>query len=45
MHDSGKVQYRGALVDAVIEGSFRAGDPVTLLRFRGDRFVVGSGTR
>jgi hypothetical protein len=45
MHDSGKVLFRGALVDAVIEGSFRAGDPVTLLRFRGDRFVVGSGTR
>lgn len=42
MHDSGKVQLRGALVDAVIEGSFRAGDPVTLLRFHGYRFVVGS---
>ena len=45
MHDSGKVLFRGALVDAAIEGSFRAGDPVTLLRFRGDRFVVGFGTR
>ena len=45
MHDSGKVLFRGALVDAVIEGSFRAGDPVTLLRFRGDRFVVGSRDR
>ena len=45
MHGAGKVLFRGALVDAVIEGSFRAGEPVTLLRFRGDRFVVGSGTR
>ena len=47
MHDSGKVLLRGALVDAVIEGSFRAKDPVTLLWFRGDRFrfVVGFGTR
>jgi hypothetical protein len=45
MHDSGKVQFRGALVEAVIEGSFRAGDPVTLLRFHGDRFVVGSRER
>ena len=42
MHDSGKVLFGGALVDAVIEGSFRAGEPVTLLRFRGDRFLVGS---
>jgi len=25
MHDSGKVLFRGALVDAAIEGSFRAG--------------------
>ena len=41
MHDSGKALFRGALVDAVIEGSFRAGDPVTLLRFHGPRFVVG----
>jgi hypothetical protein len=42
MHDSGKVLFRGALVDAVVEGSFRAGDPVALLRFHGGRFVVGS---
>ena len=45
MHESGKVQFRGALVDAVIEGSLRAGDPVTLLRFHGNRFVVGSRAR
>mgnify|MGYP001119357855 CR=1 FL=1 len=45
MHDSGKALFRGALVDAVIEGSFRTGEPVTLLRFHGHRFVVGSRDR
>jgi hypothetical protein len=45
MHDSGKVQFHGALVEAVVEGSSRAGDPVMLLRFHGDRFVVGSRER
>ena len=45
MHDSGKVLFRGALLDAVIEGSCRAGDPVALLRFHGNRFVVGSRDR
>jgi hypothetical protein len=44
-HESGKVLFRGALVDAVVEGSFRAGDSLALLRFHGGRFVVGSRDR